>query len=171
MYLFIRPVQWSPEWASPNVTSDALIKHIPTAIESWVHSTSRNFQQSSSMMSSFPDTLGWGLRWGWRASYPLIENSIACKLSLHLPQSAPGCQSEHEKCCLNRPRKTSAHLKPKLSHSASTQSCIAKVTFNTCLVFSFSPDCIICRPIARAVQTEANNEDPTIEDKSIFSYC
>ena len=31
------------------------------------------------------------------------------------------------------------------------------------------PDCIICRPIAGAIQTKPNNEDPTLKEQIMFS--
>ena len=57
--------------------------------------------------------------------------------SVHLPRFARGCQSGRGMCCLNRPRKTFAHLTPKLSRSASIQSCVAKITFCLFLVARF----------------------------------
>ena len=57
--------------------------------------------------------------------------------TLHLPQFARDCQSGRGRCCLNRPRKTFAHLTPKLSRSASIQSCVAKITFCLFLVARF----------------------------------
>ena len=98
--------------------------------------------------------------------------------SVHLPRFARGCQSEHETYCLNRPKKTSGRLRPKLSHSASTQSWMGngKLTGSYYPMFQmvnaqnpflcishhckFSPYCIICRSIAGAIKTKPNNEDP-----------